>query len=722
MGLKDKEYLYSYDSDECDLLNDFYIPVLKEAKEYRRIAGFFSSTCFAVAAQGIRGLIDNGGIMKLIISPRISKDDIEMMQLAYSDPEEAISKTMISTIEDIKDALDEDYVNAMGWMIANGFLDFRIAIVYDLNGNVMSAETIEEKGLFHIKTGIIKDCKNDIISFSGSINESVSGWVKNAEEFKVFQMWESGQSGYCLKDIERFDEYWAGERGNTKVYDIPDAVRKKLIKQSPDNINEIRCLSHYKYSTRYKKNENDKVLEGKIETGLDLYFYQEEAVNMWIDNEYKLLCEMATGTGKTRTAIACMNYALKKYENLLVVIVCPQNTLSLQWKKEIKSLEIYNGTIIIADSSNSKLWRKQMEECLLDITLGIKNNGIVLACSKTFCKNDFIKILSNYSNKVRYMLIGDEAHGLGALQTSRGLLDFYTLRLGLSATPSRWYDDYGTALLRVFFGNKSFEFTIYQALHTEKPGTGNAYLTPYIYHPIFINLNKDEVYAYEDESKKIMRAKRVKDKDEDARKRYERLLMARANIYKNAEMKYSALETILDKIKGDEDDTIIYVSNEQIDEVINILSERGIRSKKYTQKCGTKPLRKYRGKTERENIIEQFKDGSFHVLVAIKCLDEGIDIPSARRAIIMASSTNPREFIQRIGRVIRTDAGKENADIYDLIVVPDTKHISTDLLKFELEIFNKEQNRIFDISDNAINSVEVLSQIDKVLRGIHKWE
>lgn len=722
MGLKDKEYLYSYDSDECDLLKDFYIPVLKEAKEYRRIAGFFSSTSFAVAAQGIRGLIDNNGKMKLIISPRISKNDIEMMRLAYSDPEEAASKIMLKSIEEAKDALEKDYVAAMGWMITNGFLDVRIAIVYDPYGSVMSAEVIEEKGLFHIKTGIIIDLEDEIISFSGSINESVSGWVKNAEEFKVFKMWDSGQYGYCLKDIERFDEYWNGRRGNTIVYDVPEAVRKKLIEQSPIDINEIRCLSHYKNGTRYRKNGNNKVFEDKIDIGLDLYFYQEEAMKMWIDNDYRLLCEMATGTGKTRTAIACMNYTIKKFNNLLVVIVCPQNTLSLQWKKDIKSLRIYNGTMVIADSSNSKYWRRQMEECLVDISLGIKNNGIILACSKTFCKKDFTKLLSDYADKVKYMLIGDEAHGLGALQTSRGLLELYTFRLGLSATPSRWYDDYGTALLKNFFGNKSYEFTIRQALHTEKPGTGKAYLTPYTYHPIFIHLTEDEVYSYEEESKKIMRAKRVRDKDEDARKQYERLLMVRANIYKNAEMKYKALENILNEIKGDEDDTIIFVSNEQIDEVVNMLSARGIGSKKYTQKCGTKPQRKYRGKTERENIIEQFKDHSFQVLVAIKCLDEGIDIPSARRAIIMASSTNPREFIQRVGRVIRTDTGKDNAEIFDLIVVPDIKHINTDLLKFEIEIFSKEQNRIFDISENAQNSVEVLKQIDKELRRVYKWE
>lgn len=715
MGLKEKKFRYSYDSDACDILNEFYIPVLEDAKEYKRIAGFFSSTCFAVAAQGIRGLINNGGLMKLIISPRISKDDGDMIKLAASDPEAAINATMLKSIDDAKDALEKDYVAAMGWMIANKYLEIKIAVVYDQVGNVMPAEDMEESGLFHIKTGIIEDTEGNIISFSGSINESVSGWVKNAEEFKVYQKWEAGQQGYCNEDIKRFDEYWSGVRGNTVVYDVPDATKRMLLENAPDSMGEIHCLNNYKKSKRYKK-------QREIDTGIDLYFYQKDAVNKWVNNNYHLLCEMATGTGKTRTAIACMHYALNLYYKILVVIVCPQNTLSLQWETEIQKLGIYNGTMIVADSSNSRLWRKQVEECLLDISLGTKKNGIVFTCSKTFCKNDFVNLVTKYSDKMKLMLIGDEAHGLGATKTSKGLAEFYDLRLGLSATPSRWFDDYGTELIRHFFGDESFEFTIYQALHTERPGTGKAYLTPYVYEPVFITLSESEIFDYEEKSKKIMKAGFMKKKDEDARLRYERLLMARANIYKNAENKYAALKQIIDDIEDDIEDTIIFVSDVQIDEVVDMLSRRKIRCVKFTQERGTKPLRKYRGKTERQHVIEAFKNHTFQVLVAIKCLDEGIDIPSARRAIIMASSTNPREFIQRVGRVIRTAEGKELATIYDLIVVPDVRTMDSDLRKFELQIFEKEQNRIFDISKNAENSATIIKKVDHELRRLHKWK
>ena len=198
--------------------------------------------------------------------------------------------------------------------------------------------------------------------------------------------------------------------------------------------------------------------------------------------------------------------------------------------------------------------------------------------------------------------------------------------------------------------------------------------------------------------------------------------MARADIYKNAENKYAELEKILDDIKDNMEDTIIFVSDEQIDKVVGILSRRNISAKKYTKDTGSRPLRKYKGKTERQYVIGEFTDHTVQVLVAIKCLDEGIDIPSAKRAIIMASSSNPREFIQRVGRVIRTSEGKDLAEIYDMTVVPDVMHLKSDLLKFELDVFDKEQNRIFDISQNSVNSVEVLRKIDAIQRRVHGWK
>lgn len=711
MSLKDIKYEYTYDSDDNDILNDFYIPVLREAKTYDRIAGFFSSTCFGVASRGIKGLIDNHGKMRMIISPRVSKDDAEMIKKASSDPEGFLSETLIKSIDDLDDALEKDYVSAMGWMIANGYLEIKIAVVLKDSGEIMPCEEIEEAGLFHIKTGIIYDNDNNIISFSGSINESASGWVRNAEHFDVHRNWIDGHVGFCNQEIERFDSYWSGRKGNTKVYNIPSAVEKKLLDNAPSSIDDIEFFKSYKTKKRLNKNDD-------IEPDISLYSYQKEAFNKWIKNNNRMLCEMATGTGKTRTAIACILHALKTCEKLMVIISCPQNTLSMQWYND-ECLKGYKGRKIIADSTNTR-WRIDLEDALYDIQFNTIQNCIVFACSKTFSNSDFIEIVKKFENKVNFMLVGDEAHGLGAVKTSKGLLELYKYRLGLSATPSRWFDDVGTNLLHNYFGNSIFEFSIYKALHTNREGTTKPFLTQYKYEPVFVNLTDEEISEYEETTKRIIKTGRFKEVDDKSRERYERLLMYRANIYKNAYEKYSKLVDILNEIGDDISDTIIFATDEQIDEVIDILSNRGISCARYTQKLGTRKLRKYGGKSEREQVIQYFKDKTYEVLVAIKCLDEGIDIPSAKRAIIMASSTNPREFIQRVGRVIRTAPNKDQAEIYDMIVAPSEK-LNKELLKFELDVFEKEQNRIFEISENAINSVSVLKKIDDCLRRVHKW-
>lgn len=712
MGLRDLVYQYSYDSDSCDLVIEFYDKVLSETIEYKRLAGFFSSKSFAVAAEGIRGLIDNNGVMKMVVSPRLSKEDADMLKLAYTDPEKAISKSMISSIEEAKDSLENDYISAMGWMIANKYLEMKIAVVYDDAGNVMSSEEIEENGLFHIKTGILKDSNGDIVSFSGSINESATGWARNTEQFEVHRMWEVGHEGFCQDQIKRFEAYWNGINGRTKVFDIPEAAKQKILERATDDIDQISCLQ--------RRRKRKEIL--KYKSDIPLYFYQEEALNKWIDSGYRMLFQMATGTGKTRTAIACMDHLLKREKKLLTIVVCPQNTLSLQWMEEIKKLNITCGSMIIADSSNSK-WRAQFEECLLDINFGTYRNGIIFACSKTFCGRDFISIVNKYGEKIPFLLIGDEAHGLGASETSKGLLETYKYRIGLSATPSRWFDNFGTRVIEDYFGNASYEFTIYQALHTEKPGTGKSYLTPYHYEPIYVNLTEEEIFSYEEVTTKIKRISHFKEDREDAQKQYEMLLMARADIYKNAYNKYEELTKLLDRknIRDNIEDTIIFVSDEQIDDVMNILSKMKIVAKRYTKDTGSRPLKKYHGKTERQYVIEEFANHTIQVLVAIKCLDEGIDIPGAKRAIIMASSSNPREFIQRVGRVIRTAEGKERAEIYDLTVVPDIRCINSELLRFELDVFDKEQNRILDISRNSENSVQVLRKIDEIQRRIHGW-
>lgn len=708
MGLKELDLKVSYESGTDDLLNNFYIKVLEQAVEYNRISGFFSSTSLAVSARGVKGLVDNGGKMRLIMSPRLSEEDISAITNATTSPEKVLESNLLKEIDSIEDLITNDHVAALGWLIAHEILEIKIAVVYDDKGNLLDYEEAEEKGLFHIKVGIIEDKKGDMISFSGSINETASGWMHNVEEFKVFKMWQGEQQDYCKSDMEKFNSYWdTTGKNNIKIYDMPDAVKKSLLKRAPRDINDIKCWKQTK-----KKNDNKK---SNLIEGLSLFDYQLEAIQMWWNNGKRLICEMATGTGKTRTAIGCISKLLTVNKAIVIFVVCPQGTLGLQWKDDIDKLKIRLDDFVVADSTIPK-WRMKLEDKLLDITLETSKNCIVYTTFDTFSSVDFIKIVTENKGKIKYMLIGDEVHGLGATVVSRGLLDIYEYRLGLSATPNRWFDELGTSKIMNYFGNKTFEFTIKDALITINPLTNKTYLTKYVYKPIFTVLSDEEIQRYSSLSKQIISQFNRAKNDSDALKKLENMMFMRAAIHKSAVNKYGILEQILDIEDDNIHDMIIFVSDKQMQEVINIMSRRRIRVHKFTKDEGTKIMSIYSGRSERQYIIDKFKKGDFDALLAIKCLDEGIDIPSADKAILLASSTNPREYIQRIGRVIRRYPGKEEATIYDIIIKPEYSRMSPELIKMEKRIFDKELVRVFEIAENAENNADIAKLIFDVKR------
>jgi len=469
----------AYSSDKDDILNDFYIPVLENSVDYCRLSGFFSSTSFAIAAKGIYGLIKNNGNMKMIISPQLNSDDLEAIKKAKIEPRKYIETKMLSEIDVFVDECIRDHVHALGWMIANNKLNMKVAILQNQNGNI---DNFKSYGIFHQKVGILKDIEGNIITFSGSINETASGWLENVEEFKVFCNWEVGEKQYVEADIKKFDDFWENRYSKTTTYDIPEAVRKKLIQISPKNKSSISLSRWYKESIKMAKS-------------IKLFQYQKDAINMWKENKCSGIFEMATGTGKTFTALGCVNFLFETQEKLVVIITCPYGHLLQQWKNEIHKFGLGTYKLIIADSSNSN-WKNDLANKMIDHYLGHLDKMFILTTNSTFSSETFIEIMKDKNNKSSFLLIGDEVHGLGAYKISRSLQDFYDKRLGLSATPRRWFDDEGTKKIFDYFGDTVYEFTLEDAINTINPLTGQTYLTPYLYHPSFIKLVKSEIEQY----------------------------------------------------------------------------------------------------------------------------------------------------------------------------------------------------------------------------------
>lgn len=694
----------AYDSGEDDLVWDFYIPVLSRANSYDRIAGFFSSSSLAIAARGIGEFISNGGVMRLVTCPQLSTNDISMLEKSVNNMDEILSDHFIKSYDEIETEFQRDHVKALGWMLAIGKLQMKIAVIKN-NGRCLSQDEIVSSGIMHQKVGIMRDQAGNILTFSGSNNESVSGWMGNTEEFKVFMSWE-GMTDFINSDIQKFNSFWSGSRSDVEIREVPQAVKEHLLKVSSDF--EPTRISSKKYSRQSI---------GKEKQPLKLFYYQEDAVKKWNDNNRQLLLQMATGTGKTRTAIGCIKNALEDTKKILIIISTPQPDLSSQWKTDIDKLDIglknsmeINGNVPNWDIALSKEIRK--------LSTGLYEHLVVYTTHDICHSEKFLHKLQNSSSRITKFLIGDEVHGMGAGKMKNALVDDYTYRLGLSATPQRWFDDTGSKLIEEYFGNDSFVFSIEDALREHNPLTGKTFLVNYHYHPRFITLTDDELEDYKKLTEKIRKASCYSKNEEN--EWLQRLRFQRAGIEKKARNKYNELKKILDEIADDISDTIIFVDPRQIDEVMRILASRNITATPYTQQQGTKPSEKYGGRSEREYIIECFKRQKYQVLVAIKCLDEGIDIPSAKRAIVMASSTNPREYVQRIGRIIRQAPGKYQADIYDMIIKPDLNGFNDEMRQLELHIFKKEMDRVLDLSRNALDNVTVCNTVYSILREVQK--
>ena len=679
MSLKEVNIKIKYDSDEDDLLNDFYIPILSQANEYYRLSGFFNSSSLAVSACGLENFIKNNGKMKLVTSVIFSENDLKRINEAEENPIKIIEENFINDFNNISEEFVKDHLAALGWMIANDYLEIKVAYPKDFSS------------LFHPKVGVLKDSNQNTVSFSGSDNETRSGWLNNIEEFKVFASWKSGHSEIIDSDINSFFKYWDNNANKVNVIEIPKAIKRDLIKLAPDNPDNLNFhqLPNYVGGGSISKDERK------------LRFYQQDALDSWFDNECRGIFELATGTGKTFTALKCLE-KLYKREDIVCVIACPLIYLVEQWAKDIKKFPIFENVYKIYGANSN--WKKQLNDFMFDLDLGIIDDGIIVTTHNTFSNDNFINALSSCNKNL--CVIVDEMHHLGAEKFSEGLKNInYYYRLGLSATPSVYMNDEATEFLMDYFGGIVASFTIQDALTNIDPETGEYYLTEYNYYPVKVVLNNKEWEEYNKLSNMI-RIQYFKDTD-DSDGVLVKLLNKRRQILKNAEDKDAKLREILNKYDSI-DHLIIFTTYGQKDRVLEILGEENVSPRhEFTSNVSAKHIKEI-GMSEREILIDKFDKGDLKALVAIKCLDEGVDVPSADKVIIMSSSTNPMEYVQRRGRVLRKFKGKEIATIFDMVVLPDE-----DGLENTKAIRDAEIERLYDFIESAKNKLECYSILEE---------
>lgn len=666
-----------YDSSTCDLVSDFLIPVLRNSVYYDRGVGYFSAGWLKEASAGMAAFAENGGKARWITSPILYKSDWEA--IVHGDAlrsDEYLRNKLRKEIEDLENTLEQDTLTAISWMVADEIVSFKIALP---TGRL-------EGGDFHDKWGIFQDALGNKVCFSGSYNDSIKGSF-NYESIKVFKSWDASLREFIDIDSERFNRLWSGLDWNVKVYDIPEAVKQKIISLKQNNPRPYDIT---------KSSENKKT--PKTPRAIVPRDYQQEAVRAWEKNGHCGILNMATGTGKTITALLCLMELLQSHKHLLVILTCPYIHLVDQWAEVAQSFNIE----LTKCYEDSKRWQPELKDKLQKLEmkklLNIETTSLLMAVTTntTYSANKFQDIVKKTDLPI--LLIADEVHHFGASRQSQYLLENAQYRLGLSATPERWYDEEGTQALEDYFKGIVYELNLQNAIYDYEV------LCKYKYVIHIVELSRGEFLKYKNISLRIAvslgnnKSKNINESDEALGY----LLRERANILNNAENKLPLLENLLENIEVD--NTLIYTSPQQILAVNKMLSDKGIIAHQITYKETGK---------ERAKIIENFSQGIYKAITAIKCLDEGVDIPSIKTAYLLASTGNPREFTQRRGRILRKHPSKKMATIIDIVTIPtsDITNFEENTLWVEKSILRHEFNRLHYFAQCAENKAEAILKV-----------
>ncbi|MHA1764750.1 MAG: DEAD/DEAH box helicase family protein [Promethearchaeota archaeon] len=724
-----KDYKFQYTQGWDNLIEDFFIPTISLSSSFDYISGYFSSKLFIPLFIGLKKfIVENDGRIRLLVGVPLGED----FDVINSSKEE-LEKKFIEIYEDefiLREKLDhnlKEHLKLLAWLLYRNRIEIRWGIPVDENGKAIQNKN--EPCILHEKIGIFSDGKN-YVTFSGSANMTYSGWLKNREEIKVFKSWDETRK-YAEFDKQKFNIYWENRDQLLKVFRFPIKFKNKIIKihkiNSIDNIDfteidivglgEIHRSLIYKLSNKLRAGSDWIYEEGLIKPQIELdnrWNHQKEAIEYLKNNNYRGFLSMATGTGKTRTAIFASYSLYKNLEeekkNLLIIIGVPDIYLVKQWAD--KELSRYTKNVIKCYSENPN-WKKILINEINKLKLHMTNHLFIVGTYKTLNSN-FLnnEIFNRITKNIEILFIGDEAHYLGA-PTGRYLIENFKpkYRIGLSATPYRYFDEEGTQAVLSWFLKKDiapFEFNLKDA---QKLGT----IMKFQYHFSICNLSDEEFQEFIDISKqisKIARKNQIEDENNhEFKEKLELLLFKRADKLKKSINKLEPFKKIIIKLLGSSEEenkfwrTIIYCKDrEQRYLIENIL--RNI-EKEINRKIRFNFIDGDMNVLEREQIIKFLTDKKINAIIAMKCLDRGVDIPSLEKAIFLASSGSELEHIQRAGRILRKSPGKKGyVNIYDIIVLPKQRHISL-FPEFSKKIYEIERRRISFFVEFAENNLEL---------------
>lgn len=713
MSLQEIEVKTEYRSLLDNVARDFYIPLLSKAVSYKRAVGFFSSSALTEISKGITGLVKNGGTIQLVASPYLSEEDVEAIKKGYEMRESIIKRAIIREMKDATNEFEEARLNLLANLISDGVLDIKIAFIED-----------EKKiGMYHEKMGIITDNEGNVVAFSGSNNESATAMFSNYETIDVFCSWKGENDRIAAKE-NAFTSIWNNIEPNLRIVDFPELKDEIIERYKRAKPNLAIDREEFGISVDHASAATPRHCGAAVPGNVSLHQYQLDAIAEWKKKGFRGIFDMATGTGKTYTGLAAVAELCEALDNKLAVfIVAPFQHLVEQW---VEDIEQFNMEPIIGYSASSqKDWKKRLEDAIRDQKLKVCNREFFcfICTNATFAS----KFVQAQVEKLRgnALIIVDEAHNFGAEGLSSLLSNRFSYRLALSATIDRHNDEEGTARLYDYFGDKCIEYSLERAIEEKK-------LTGYKYYPVIVTLSEYELQRYSEltyeMSKCVIKGKNGKFKLSE---RGKILAMARSRLVAGAEGKIEKLKELIVPFLNDRH-ILVYCGATKVcdpDQDFTTVDDEDMRQiDAVTHLLGNKFNMKVSQFTSREDVAErevlkkEFAEGeTLQALIAIKCLDEGVNIPKIKVAFILASTTNPKEYIQRRGRVLRLAPGKKYAEIYDFITLPrpmdEVPSLTEEQLKKELTLVKNELCRGKEFASIAMNMVTAESVLDKIKKA-----
>jgi superfamily II DNA or RNA helicase len=697
LTLREKHLASRFRSDESYSITSFYNNCLTASTIYDRAVGFFSSSVFSTCPDAFSAFFKSGGTMRLISSHIFSERDFMSISKGLAEKSELLNQFDSSILVSANFKNKPDHV--LSYLVALGQIHIRIAVPSHASNHSQ----------YHEKIGIFFDKLGDFVAFNGSANESKNGLISNFESIEAFKSWDEHGGTRSKQKVADFHQLWENETKNVIVYSFMHALRKSLL--SIRNSNGSDLEDSVTSNSGIESTGISKYIQQSevpfIPPNMILHKHQINAVTKWFENGGVGILEMATGSGKT---IAALSAAVKFYDffsrkrSIILIFVCPYKHLVSQWQEE--STKFGFNALICMESVDK--WKSILSIELLNVSSGSSKILTIITTNATFSGENFQSFIRSRIpiNSVP-LFIADEVHNMAGERISKMLPTNISHRLGLSATPDKHNDELGTKIIRDYFGKSVEKYTLKNALEDDV-------LCPYEYHPILVRLNDQEIDDYFEISYDLSKYARTDGTLDFSNSSVKYLLLKRARLIGTARNKIPALIQLLKDLPqmsynliycgdGSTEEGPTLELQKQLTSVVRRLSDDlGWTVSKYIAET---PL------TNRDRIKIDFSKGHIDALVAIRCLDEGVDIPEIRRAFILASSTNPRQYIQRRGRILRKSPNKELAYIYDFVVEPPTEGVDRSSRDFKIlkNLLSRELSRADEFCSLAVNGPQAFS-------------